>query len=518
MKGNQHLGSGCPENIDRTYRATDDCGNFTDCVQRIVVRSPCAPTFQCPLCTDDTPFFLVNLTGAPDSAWVSPQVARDGLCCESEWPDRCIQFTIVLDEESVGLTFSILVGANPNGAQFYEIGCGDEYIVGEGICLEGGGVYELTICEPGNNTNVYGVTSTSGIVLPGAISTRVDCTGEVTVEGVVAGTVTWSSGNPLYDSYLTCSPGCSSLQFTPDENAPQFIEYEICGDAGSVICGTASEACETITLEVIPEIFISVAPNPASFCIDEIQPLVSTVTPAGVNYSYQWYNGPGGTGSLVATTPNPDMNQFVAAGGAFNFICNVSNNNISLINIVSDGNSCPETITHTYEVFDDCGNTATCDVIITLNDEEAPTITCPEPAIISCNSEIPVVDVSLVTVSDNCSATVTHIGDVSDSASCPEVVTRTYEAEDLCGNITPCTQTITIDDTTPPAITCLAALTFECELVYEGYNFPPNDPLFGWDGIFLGEPMNPAVFAYYTIVDFIDGKQRLYKGDVTLAR
>ena len=32
---------------------------------------------------------------------------------------------------------------------------------------------------------------------------------------------------------------------------PQFIEYEICGDAGSVICGTASEACETITLEVI---------------------------------------------------------------------------------------------------------------------------------------------------------------------------------------------------------------------------------------------------------------------------
>ena len=56
------------------------------------------------------------------------------------------------------------------------------------------------------------------------------------------------------------------------------------------------------------------------------------------------------------------------------------------------------------------------------------------------------------------------------------------------------------------------------ELVYEGYNFPPNDPLFGWDGIFRGEPMNPAVFAYYTIVDFIDGKQRLYKGDVTLAR
>jgi gliding motility-associated-like protein len=56
------------------------------------------------------------------------------------------------------------------------------------------------------------------------------------------------------------------------------------------------------------------------------------------------------------------------------------------------------------------------------------------------------------------------------------------------------------------------------ELVYEGYNFPPNDPLYGWDGIFRGEPMNPAVFAFFTIVEFINGEKRIIKGDVTLVR
>ena len=69
----------------------------------------CAPTFHQSF-VQMTLFSFSYLTGALDSAWVFSQVARDGLCCESEiYSDRCIQFTIVLDEESVGLTFSILV-------------------------------------------------------------------------------------------------------------------------------------------------------------------------------------------------------------------------------------------------------------------------------------------------------------------------------------------------------------------------------------------------------------------------
>jgi gliding motility-associated-like protein len=56
------------------------------------------------------------------------------------------------------------------------------------------------------------------------------------------------------------------------------------------------------------------------------------------------------------------------------------------------------------------------------------------------------------------------------------------------------------------------------EMVYHRENFPPNDPLYGWNGIFRDQPMNAAVFAYWTRVRMIDGTIRLFKGDLTLVR
>jgi gliding motility-associated-like protein len=56
------------------------------------------------------------------------------------------------------------------------------------------------------------------------------------------------------------------------------------------------------------------------------------------------------------------------------------------------------------------------------------------------------------------------------------------------------------------------------ELVFEDYGFQPNKPDHGWDGTFRGEPMNPAVFAYWAEITFIDGYKKFYKGDVTLLK
>ncbi len=53
-------------------------------------------------------------------------------------------------------------------------------------------------------------------------------------------------------------------------------------------------------------------------------------------------------------------------------------------------------------------------------------------------------------------------------------------------------------------------------LMFEQYNFQPNDPLYGWDGFHRGEPLNPGVFVYVVEVSFIDGVVELYKGDVTI--
>ncbi|MCB9299078.1 MAG: gliding motility-associated C-terminal domain-containing protein [Lewinellaceae bacterium] len=56
------------------------------------------------------------------------------------------------------------------------------------------------------------------------------------------------------------------------------------------------------------------------------------------------------------------------------------------------------------------------------------------------------------------------------------------------------------------------------EPVFENYNFQPNDPSQGWDGVYRGEKMNGAVFAYFAEIEFIDGEVILFKGDVMLMR
>ena len=56
------------------------------------------------------------------------------------------------------------------------------------------------------------------------------------------------------------------------------------------------------------------------------------------------------------------------------------------------------------------------------------------------------------------------------------------------------------------------------ETVFQYYDFDPNNPAYGWDGWFRGEPMNPAVFAYFAVIEFIDGRVELFEGDVTLVR
>ncbi|MBV6654269.1 MAG: gliding motility-associated C-terminal domain-containing protein, partial [Mameliella sp.] len=55
-------------------------------------------------------------------------------------------------------------------------------------------------------------------------------------------------------------------------------------------------------------------------------------------------------------------------------------------------------------------------------------------------------------------------------------------------------------------------------MVFDGANFPPNEPGLGWDGTFKGEPAQIGVFAYYAKVEFIDGVVVLFEGDIQVVR
>ncbi|WP_123776035.1 HYR-like domain-containing protein [Brumimicrobium aurantiacum] len=118
---------------------------------------------------------------------------------------------------------------------------------------------------------------------------------------------------------------------------------------------------------------------------------------------------------------------------------------------VSDGQICPETITRTWTIADNCGNTRTEVQVIVLHDDIAPTAS----DLPSENVEaLPLPDISLITdATDNCSTTpvVEWVGDDSDFGYCPENVVRTYSVTDDCGNVAFINQNFSIGDSMPNA-------------------------------------------------------------------
>ena len=123
---------------------------------------------------------------------------------------------------------------------------------------------------------------------------------------------------------------------------------------------------------------------------------------------------------------------------------------------VSDGNSCPETITRTYSVTDDCGNSIEVQQIITVGDDTPPTAGTPEPIQISCSDPIPNPDPNIIMgLMDNCTdgIEVTFLSDTSDGEICPEIITRVYQVTDACNNQIEVEQMIIINDSGAPSIT-----------------------------------------------------------------
>ncbi|MDP4821806.1 MAG: gliding motility-associated C-terminal domain-containing protein [Saprospiraceae bacterium] len=56
------------------------------------------------------------------------------------------------------------------------------------------------------------------------------------------------------------------------------------------------------------------------------------------------------------------------------------------------------------------------------------------------------------------------------------------------------------------------------EQIFMASDFLPNDPAFAWDGTFRGQVLQPGIFVYVLEVLYIDGKRKVFSGDVSLMR
>ena len=116
---------------------------------------------QVPGCDSLVPVFNIDFTAATsDSTWLSPSVSRNGNCCGTLPPDRCVLFVITVGNNTVALTFNMYCSL-PSGSIFYQVDCGTPMPYGDTTFISVPGVYYLTYCKPGNIPCTYSITSIS---------------------------------------------------------------------------------------------------------------------------------------------------------------------------------------------------------------------------------------------------------------------------------------------------------------------------------------------------------------------
>ncbi|MBK6933340.1 MAG: hypothetical protein IPH12_21715 [Saprospirales bacterium] len=131
-------------------------------------------------------------------------------------------------------------------------------------------------------------------------------------------------------------------------------------------------------------------------------------------------------------------------------------------------NNCAGSFTPTLTITDNFGCKSTCNSIVTVADNLAPTFTAvPKNVTVSCYSVPPP---GIATATDNCAGAVAiaFTGQTRTDGNCPQnyTLTRQWTATDNCGNPKTATQLITVRDTQgPQMLSAPQDAIVECDLL-----------------------------------------------------
>lgn len=240
-------------------------------------------------CGPNTPSYSIDLSGNPDSAWVSPWIFRADSCCSPQ--TKCVEFSLVLDSAAKGIIFDVCDGALPSGSLFYRVDCGPETPVGNVLCLSGPGPHNITFCKPGNNQNLYCIQSISDPKAGPDIAVSDGCIDTLTANGFEDTTITWTSIFPsargTYDTSLSCKFDCPTTIVTGGNGYPPYIDFEVCG---LPLGGCDSiYICDTVRVNFFSTLNVDILPQNPTVCFGQSNTWIKA-NPSGGSppYSIRW--------------------------------------------------------------------------------------------------------------------------------------------------------------------------------------------------------------------------------------
>jgi hypothetical protein len=437
--------------LTRTWTTTDDCGNTANAVQVVTVQDTLAPVLADVPADETVECDSVPAPASPsatDNCDPAPGVSleetkTDGPCAGSytltrTWTgsDRCgnssaaIQVITVVDTkapEFQGTEGDTTVECNaiPASANVAATDCGAEVSVtfteerSDGPCADS---FVLT--------RRWTATDDCGHTAEHVQAVTVQDTTPPLLDGVPADEVAECDSvpppaTPAVSDNCDAAPGV-----TLDENSTQTQDGS-CGDQNYTItrtwtavdnCGNESSSAQMVTVQ------------------DSTPPVIDGV-PADETVECD----------SVPAAPSPTVTDNCDASPGF-VPTEVSTQ-------THDG-SCGDrnyTITRTWTAVDNCGNESSVTQVVTVQDSTPPGLEgVPADETAECdNVPAPVSP----TVTDNCDPTpalsFSSISTQTQDGSCGDqnyTITRTWIAVDDCGNESSVTQTVTVQDTTPPAL------------------------------------------------------------------
>jgi hypothetical protein len=428
-------GNDCQGTIVRTYRATDACGNFADCVQVINYNDNVAPTF------DNAP---ANMVASCDNVPAVEEVTAS---------DNCGDATVTVVETlfsggCVGVIQRIFTATDECGNTAVH----EQYItLVDTIApvlanLPANATYECNVGAPAPaNVTATDNCDSSVIVVFNETQEAGDCPQEYTIFR------TWSAVD-------TCENAVSYTQVITitDNTAPTFnVENSeitvACDFVVDVVTPVATDNCDTT-----PTVTVASSSTPGECANEWTEMYTWTATDdcgnsSSVSLTINYVDEVAPVFTMVPQAINVECGQAVPVTAA------MATDNCGDVTITyTDSNLLPDNCAgyyvRTFTAVDACGNSATATQNINIIDTTAPVITaCPADASYSCLADVPAANTALVSATDVCSdVTIVLHSEVATGNDCQGTIVRTYRAIDACGNFSNCVQVINYNDNVAP--------------------------------------------------------------------